>query len=53
VIKLSTIQPISTNWTITSHLKQLNTKKAATNDLGNPGHGQFMVTTMERFEKFH
>jgi len=30
----STIPPISTQWTINSHLKSLNIKKATTNDIG-------------------
>jgi hypothetical protein len=35
----STIPPISTKQTITSLLKQLNTKKITTYDVGNPGPG--------------
>ena len=35
----STIPPISTRRTITSHLKSLNSKKATTNDEGKSGPG--------------
>ena len=35
----SAILSISTNWTITSHLKSLNKVKITTYDIGNPGHG--------------
>jgi len=35
----STIQPISTKQTITSHLKSLNRIKTQAYDIGNPGHG--------------
>ena len=35
----STIQQISTKWTIASYLKSLNIKKTTTYDVGNPGPG--------------
>ena len=43
----STIPPISTKQTVTSHLSSLNTKKTTTYDAGYPGPGLGHVQTQK------
>ena len=44
----STISPISTKQTITSHLNSLNTRKTMAYDVGNLGHGLGLTQKCDR-----